>query len=155
MRKCYTVKKNILYNRRDGLLQHMWAMKAMLNCTLILYILIRAYYCQFKQNFTKDHSLTLKALSKIVADNIPTFFFLAISCELYARQMIHMKYPASFFLKIKEKIQFAAAYNIFNLFFIFLRKCLDILCELSAKQTTHMKCQDLFSLPKKKKKKKK
>ena len=30
------------------------------------------------------------------------------------------------------------------LFFLFFKKCLDISCELSAKQTIKMKCQDLF-----------
>ena len=36
------------------------------------------------------------------------------------------------------------------IFFIFQRKQVDISCELSAKQTIHMKCQDLFSLKNKK-----
>ena len=31
-------------------------------------------------------------------------------------------------------------------FWYFLKKSLDILCESSAKQMIHMKCQDLFSL---------
>ena len=36
-------------------------------------------------------------------------------------------------------------------FFFPEKTSLDISCELSAKQTIHMKCQDLFSLEKKKK----
>ena len=40
---------------------------------------------------------------------------------------------------------------LFFFFFFFSEKTsLDISCELSAKQTVHMKCQDLFSLKNKK-----
>ena len=35
---------------------------------------------------------------------------------------------------------------IYIFFLIFYRKCLNITCDLSAKQTIHMKCQYLFSL---------
>ena len=44
----------------------------------------------------------------------------------------------------------------FKIFFLFSEKTSpNISCELSAKQTMHMKCQDLFSLKNTKKKKKK
>ena len=47
-----------------------------------------------------------------------------------------------------------AAEEILTFFFYsFQRKCRDISCESSAKQTIHMQCQDLF--PQKMKKKKK
>ena len=42
----------------------------------------------------------------------------------------------------------------FNFFFFSEKTSLDISSESSAKQTIHMKCQDLFSLKNKKKKKK-
>ena len=45
-------------------------------------------------------------------------------------------------------------FYLFIYFFLFSEKTsLDVSCESSAWQTIHMKCQDLFSLKKKKKKK--
>ena len=51
--------------------------------------------------------LTLKAPSKIAADNAFIFFFkkirLDVSCESSAKQRIHMKYQALFFQKNNKK----------------------------------------------------
>ena len=52
---------------------------------------------------------------------------------------------------LKHQAKFVAE-NILKIFSYFSEKTsLDISCELSAKQTIHMKCQDLFSLKNKKK----
>ena len=55
--------------------------------------------------------LTLKAPSKIAADDILIFYFylskeirLDFSCESYARQRIHLKHQVLFSLKNNEKI---------------------------------------------------
>ena len=51
---------------------------------------------------------------------------------------------------LKCKAKFGVDDNL-NLFFLFSEKTsLDISCELSAWQTIHMKCQNLFSLANKK-----
>ena len=59
-------------------------------------------------------------------------------------------------LKAPSKIC-SRRHSFFFFFFFFLnisdKTSLDTSCELSAKQTIHMKCQDLFSLKKKNKKK--
>ena len=67
---------------------------------------------------------------------------------------------AKIILILKAPITTAADDNFFYFIFFFFfffffseKTSLDISCELSAKQTIHMKCQDLFSLGKKKKKK--
>ena len=55
----------------------------------------------------------------------------------------------------RKPLKFVAsvANNILNIFAYFSEiVSLDISCEASAKQTIHMKCQDLFSIEKKKKK---
>ena len=57
-------------------------------------------------------------------------------------------------LTLKAPITTAADDNFVLFFFYFSEKTsLDISCESSAWQMIHMKCQDLFSLKKKKKKK--
>ena len=57
-----------------------------------------------------------------------------------------------FVLTLKAPVTTAADEIFFYFFFIFSEKTsLDISCELSAKQTIHMKCQDLFSLKNKRK----
>ena len=62
----------------------------------------------------KPCKLTLKCQAKfVVDDSLKIFFFfffseetsLAISCEMYAKQMIHMKCQDSFSLKKKNKIK--------------------------------------------------
>ena len=61
-------------------------------------------------------------------------------------------------LTIKAPITSAADDVFFSFFFIFCfsnRIGINISCEWCAKQTIHMKCQDIFSEKKKKKKKKK
>ena len=59
-------------------------------------------------------------------------------------------------LTLKVPITTAADDNFLYFFIIFFseKTSLDISCESSAWQTIHMKCQDLYSLKKKKKKKK-
>ena len=54
-------------------------------------------------------------------------------------------------LKAPSKIC-SRQHSFFFFFFFFREKSLDISCESSAKQTIHMKCQDLFSLKIKKNK---
>ena len=53
---------------------------------------------------------------------------------------------AQFFLTLKAPITSAADDNFFFIFFFYFseKTNLDISCELSAWQTNHMKCQDLF-----------
>ena len=54
-------------------------------------------------------------------------------------------------LPLKRQAKFVADNIQKKIFFFFSEKTsLDISCELSAKQTIHMKCQDLFSLKNKK-----
>ena len=61
----------------------------------------------------------------------------------------------SFGLTLNAPITTAADDSFYFFFYFSEKTSLDIPCESSAKQTIHMKCQDLFSLKNKKKKKKK
>ena len=54
-------------------------------------------------------------------------------------------------LPLKVPITTAADDNSLTFFYFSEKTSLDISCESSAKQTIHMKCQDLFSLKNKKK----
>ena len=58
-----------------------------------------------------------------------------------------------FLLTLKAPVTTAADDNFFNFFYFTEKTSLVISCESSAWQMIHMKCQDLFSLKKKKKKK--
>ena len=92
---------------------------------------------------------------KFDSDNITQSF--NNPCCLWSCRLLNTyngKYNAMhYILTLKAPIT-TAADNIFFIYFFFYfseKTSLDISCELSAWQTIHMKCQDLFSLKNKKK----
>ena len=73
--------------------------------------------------------------------------YLSFFCHL----LIHSQHTASLdvqqlLLTLKVPSKICSRRHVKILFYFSEKTSVDISCELSAKQTVHMKCQDLFSL---------
>ena len=113
-------------------------------CLTHLGYFVYMYYYDYRFPYL-PYVLGQKGLGSVEPDWMPQ--------NVMSDQDLHCLSPIQQYLTIKAPSKICSRRHLFLFFFNFsMITSLDISCESSAKQTIHMKYQDLFSLKNKKKK---